>query len=132
MATVSEISGGRWSNYIDKFIGEWQHVASEIEIDYQGSCAIVGFYDSGDNPQYALAEWYYGSCSGCDVYEDMSESERIDAFRRQIEFVDENTMLQMAMNVLETTNGTFRFSEKRDMYIKVVDFILKRKAEDEY
>jgi hypothetical protein len=131
MATVKEISGGRWSYYIDKFIGDWEHVASEIENDYQGSCAIVGFYDEFPNPQYALAEWSYGSCSGCDGYEDMNEAERLSAFLRQIEFVDENTMLKMALNALDTTSDSFRWNDRRSMYEKVVNFIIKRREDDE-
>jgi hypothetical protein len=53
--------------------------------DHQGWCALLATNDKG---KWAVLSWSYGSCSGCDSYEDMSECERKAAFDSEIEIFD--------------------------------------------
>jgi hypothetical protein len=53
--------------------------------DWQGWGALLASDGSG---KWAVLSWSYGSCSGCDSYEELSESELEAAFDSEIEFFD--------------------------------------------
>ena len=84
MATVlkpwkeTSLDGCRWSGEVLEALGGSADViAHEGESDYQGSATAVVLCGDG---RLAIAEWSWGSCSGCDSweakYEDYSYGDR--------------------------------------------------------
>lgn len=63
-----EAAGARWSELVDVVWPGVQIIWADGSYDYQGDATILGKLPSGD---FLLAEWTYGSCSGCDGYEDL-------------------------------------------------------------
>lgn len=57
-------------------------VDEEGESDYQGWVCLLAQNDSGE---YAVISWSYGSCSGCDEYENMPDAAIEDAFDSLVE-----------------------------------------------
>jgi hypothetical protein len=53
--------------------------------DWQGWGVLLAADGKG---KWAVLSWSYGSCSGCDSYMDMSDSERKAAFDSEIEIYD--------------------------------------------
>lgn len=78
MVQVSESKayGGRWSEYV---LDGWQdaEVLYEAgEADYQGSAEVLAVQrTSWDGDKYIYASWSWGSCSGCDGWEDLPDAQ---------------------------------------------------------
>ena len=63
----------RWERLIREVFPDGQILRSIGINDYQGHEVIVVRFDDGYWMHYS---WSYGSCSGCDVWEDMDPEER--------------------------------------------------------
>lgn len=63
----------RWESLIRQVFPDGQIVRSSGLDDYQGHEVIVVRFDDGYWMHYS---WSYGSCSGCDAWEDMDPEER--------------------------------------------------------
>lgn len=59
--------GGRWHETVAAALPDGEVLFSSGNEDYSGQVAIVAKLDDGDWLFYA---WSYGSCSGCDPWED--------------------------------------------------------------
>jgi len=67
-----DIAGRIWS--------DWEIIWEDSEADYQGHASIVATKDG----KWALYEWWYGSCSGCDGWEsDGKDEDEIEAEMRK-------------------------------------------------
>jgi hypothetical protein len=64
----TEASKARWSEFAEANWGNWDFIWEECRLDYQGDVAFIATKDG----KYVYCSWYYGSCSGCDPWEDMS------------------------------------------------------------
>ena len=69
----------RWSEMVREALPDGEVVFSTGRNDYQGSVAIVAKLDDGRWLHY---DWSYGSCSGCDHWENVMGWDD-DAERRQ-------------------------------------------------
>lgn len=71
---------GRWSGEVVNALklDGFELVDSDGVDDYQG-WAVLLF--TCDLREWAVVDYSYGSCSGCDQYEEMSDDERTSAFR---------------------------------------------------
>lgn len=68
-----ECVNGRWADEMKEVQPDGEIVYSRGEADYQGSVMFVAKLDDG---RWLYCEWTYGSCSGCDGWEDMEETKR--------------------------------------------------------
>lgn len=67
----TDLDNCRWIEVPKMIFGDWLLVWSECEVDYQGSArALLAKAD-----EFVVVEWWWGSCSGCDAYEDLPEAE---------------------------------------------------------
>lgn len=67
---ASRAVGGRWGELVGEALGlkdETPLVYDYGEHDYQGSCSFIA--KTGDD-EFLIYAWSYGSCSGCDAWED--------------------------------------------------------------
>lgn len=95
---------GRWSKYNTALLEDWEVLFSAGEGDYQGNCEFIAWDTSSYQPEYVMVDWGWGSCSGCDGYEDMAEGERIKAFMNQREYFSEASLTAWLAN-FETVNS---------------------------
>ena len=72
MALRGKMITGRWCDLVADALPDGEVLFSTGTDDYQGSVAIVARLDDGRWLQY---DWSYGSCSVCDSWEDLPESE---------------------------------------------------------
>lgn len=68
----TQASKARWAEYAAPLFDGWDILAEDTEVDYQGHAALLATKDGA----YRFIHWEYGSCSGCDGWEDLPE-ERI-------------------------------------------------------
>lgn len=66
----------RWSEVSEIVFDSWTILWENSENDYSGQATIFGVKEG----QYRFLQYDYGSCSGCDSYEDMSAAELKRAF----------------------------------------------------
>lgn len=66
-----KIADCRWSEFADANWGDWNFIWEDGEPDYQGSARLLATKDG----RFVYSEWSWGSCSGCDPWEDMKEDE---------------------------------------------------------
>jgi hypothetical protein len=71
-------TGCRWSEDIEYLFDGWTIIIDKSENDYQGSVCLLATRDG----QYRFIEYHYGSCSGCDAYEEMKDNARKEAFEK--------------------------------------------------
>lgn len=82
---LKDVIQGRWSEYAMVGLENWDVIFAYGEDDYQGSCEYIVRHPSyrTDVPhwydQWIAFGWSYGSCGGCDGYEDLSDNEIIKA-----------------------------------------------------
>lgn len=77
----------RWSELFEELIGDWLVIWEESEVDYQGHARVMAFKDG----RLCYAEWFYGSCSGCDPWEDMPHQEALVEASRDVMFFKDAT-----------------------------------------
>lgn len=56
----------RYGDNAKEVFGSWEILWEDSENDYQGHATILGKKGGA----YVFYEWHYGSCSGCDTWED--------------------------------------------------------------
>jgi hypothetical protein len=94
-------SSCRWSEYAEELIKDWAILWEDSEADYQGSACVLAY----KNNAFRYIEWYYGSCSGCDSYEDLSEAEVREEFKKCLmDFKNVDTFCNW-IKMLYETNG---------------------------
>lgn len=81
----SEVNYCRWSEYVREHLGEWMVLWDNSYADYQGTAEILATHEG----RFAYVKYSYGSCSGCDGWEDMDEESRAADFANMIEYFDD-------------------------------------------
>lgn len=56
----------RYSECAEKIWGKWDILWEDSQEDYQGHASFL----AKKGNKYCFYEWWYGSCSGCDTWED--------------------------------------------------------------
>lgn len=79
----------RWSELFERIIGDWIVIWEEAEADYQGYAKVLAYKDG----RFCYVEWTYGSCSGCDPWEDLPEDEVLEEINKDAMFFDDASVL---------------------------------------
>lgn len=74
----TEAAGARWSEGVEECWPGALVIWANGYYDYQGDAEVLAVLPDG---RYLVCEWTYGSCSGCDGYEGLGESEFVEQFR---------------------------------------------------
>lgn len=77
----------RWSELFQRLIGGWIVVWEDSCADYQGWAKVLA-YDQVSG-RFCYVEWTYGSCSGCDPWEGLAESEVMEEIMRDAMFFND-------------------------------------------
>lgn len=85
----------RWSEYAEELFYDWDVFAEDSSDDYQGHATIIAFKEG----KFAYLYWSYGSCSGCDGYEDMTDEERRAEFKNMAEIFDSHESFEKWTNM---------------------------------
>lgn len=95
----------RWSEYAEELIGGWAILWENSDADWQGCGRVLAFKQG----QLRYLEWYYGSCSGCDAYEDMKEEDIRKEFQNNVmmHFKDVDTFCNWMKMLAETKDSKF-------------------------
>jgi hypothetical protein len=142
------VAGVRWAEEVMASLPDGEVLFSRGKSDYQGSGCLVARLDDGRWAQY---EWNYGSCSGCDRWEDAGgyddEEDRqkklnevISAdVNREAAFMDAETMGDFLVGCLakkaawltgkNTYDGSASYSYEEHVGLSLED-LLKRVAEE--
>lgn len=83
----------RYGDVAEKVWEDWDVLCELSEADYQGFASFIATKEK----RYVFYEWHYGSCSGCDEWEDRGLSdEQIAAEMRRdaIEFTDAEKLVK--------------------------------------
>jgi len=75
----------RWSEYAEKNWADWNFIWEDSEADYQGHASFLATKDG----KFVYVSWNYGSCSGCDSWEDMEEEVREQEFKDTATYFDD-------------------------------------------
>lgn len=65
----------RWGEEFEAFFGDSRVIWECAEDDYQGSAAVMALASDGS---IRWASWSYGSCSGCDAWEELDDAKRTE------------------------------------------------------
>lgn len=65
----------RWGEEFVTFFGDSRIIWECAEADYQGSAAVMALAPDGS---LRWASWSYGSCSGCDAWEELDDASRTE------------------------------------------------------
>jgi hypothetical protein len=108
-------SACRWNEYCEELIGSWLILWEDAEADWQGSARVLAF----NNGQFRYVSWSYGSCSGCDIFEDMNEEERRNEFNNNLMMHFDNiNKFCFWINMLRSTNDS-----KAEQFIAAISSI---------
>lgn len=80
---------GRWHETVAEALPNGEVVFSTGTDDYQGSVAIVARLDDGRWLHYG---WSYGSCPGCDAWEDEPTEKVAEEIRKGAAIMDRDHM----------------------------------------
>lgn len=111
-------SGCRWAEYAEPFYEGYDIIYDNSQNNYQGDFEMIGLRinHSDIRPKYIYLHYDYGSCSGCDAYENMTDLEvKKEMNDLLMEFEDDlefNTWIEM----LRTTNGNSRLITNMEEY----------------
>lgn len=104
----SQASQCRWSEFAERLIGDWEILWERAEVDYQGFAEVLAAKDG----RFCYLEWSYGSCSGCDQWEDMPEEQAFADFKTGAMFFDSADAFRAWLKMLRSTKDgkadTFR------------------------
>ena len=78
----STVNSCRWSEYAQELLGDWDIVYDGSTSDYQGTVEILAHKEG----RFAYLTYSYGSCSGCDGWEDMEDEARRADFKNLVEY----------------------------------------------
>jgi hypothetical protein len=108
-----EASGCRWSEVVATNWGDWDFIWEEATVDYQGSARLLATKEG----RFMYIEWSYGSCSGCDGWEDMSEEDRERDFKNMAEYFENMYELKKFKEQVNYGNG---FNEAVEKYMFLI------------
>lgn len=97
-----ECVNGRWSYLVKEALPDGEIVSSVGTCDYQGSVAIVARLDDGRWLHYA---WSYGSCSGCDHWENITEGEAKQEIISGAAILDREAFLRYIVSAADSDAG---------------------------
>lgn len=103
-----DITYGRWVEPAIDGLEDWLVLWAFSEGDYQGSCAFIAKDPMADS--WAMVDWDWGSCPGCDGYEGMGDQELYEVFRNQRE-VYGRAALEAWLHQYEDTNHEYLANE---------------------
>lgn len=81
----TEAAQCRWSEYAEEIFGDWDVIWDNSQADYQGSVEFLAHKDG----KFGYLSYSYGSCSGCDSWEDMEAEKVREEFQRMAEFFED-------------------------------------------
>jgi hypothetical protein len=81
----STASQCRWSEYAAELIGDWDLIYDGSSADYQGTVEVLAYKEG----RFAYLTYSYGSCSGCDGWEDLGEDKVREDFANLIEYFED-------------------------------------------
>lgn len=112
----------RWSEYASELLENWSILWEDSCDDYQGHAKVLAY----NNGQFKYLEWYYGSCGGCDMFEDNSDEWRRNYFNKNVMmyFNNANTFINW-MKMLQSTNDNKynNFIKEFSKYFDVSDYL---------
>lgn len=91
----------RWSELFEQLIGDWIVIWECAEVDYQGSAELLAYKDG----RFCYTQWTYGSCSGCDPWEGLSEEEALKEAKKDVMFFGDVAILYAWIKMLERTEN---------------------------
>ena len=77
----SESIGARWSEVPMELWPDWNVAWERCSLDYQGFANVLLNREN----EFVYVTWSYGSCGGCDGWEDMDEEKRKADFKQMAE-----------------------------------------------
>ncbi len=95
----SKSSECRWSEFAERLIGDWDVLWEHAEVDYQGFAELLAAKDG----RFCYLQWSYGSCSGCDQWEDMPEEQAFDDFKTGAMFFESADSVREWLKMLRST-----------------------------
>ncbi len=112
----------RWSEYAKELINDWDILWENSEAGWQGGAQILAF----KNGQLRYLDWSYGSCSGCDVYENMKADDVRKEFKNNVMMHFNN--VDIFCNWLKMLKGTGDY--KYGGFIDALSSVFKDKNAD--
>ena len=106
----SEASRCRWSEYAAELVGDWDVIWDGSTADYQGKVRVLSHKEG----KFAYLEYEYGSCSGCDGWEEMDDKDRRADFKNCVEYFDDVHDLQRFVKQVKYGSG---FEEAVEEYM---------------
>ncbi len=97
----------RWSEVVSYMMEDAIILDDQSENDYQGSVDVffkVGNYSWCDEGKYGFLSYSYGSCSGCDQWEDEPRAKVMADMLNCFLWIDSKSMLQQHLDNLKDTN----------------------------
>lgn len=97
----------RWSDYAAPLVEDWDILWEDSYDDYQGSARVLAFKQG----QLRYLEWSYGSCSGCDSYEDLSEEDVEKEFKNNVMMHFENSDIFVNWLKMLASTDDYKYKE---------------------
>lgn len=80
----------RWSEFVSELFHDWEIIWDASENHYQGEVKFLAHKEG----RFAYLTYNYGSCSGCDPWEDLPEDEVRADFKNLVEYFENVTELK--------------------------------------
>jgi hypothetical protein len=113
----STASQCRWSEYAEELFYDWNIIWDNSYADYQGTGEFVAEKDG----KFAYVTWTYGSCSGCDAWEDMPEDEVRKDFKNGVEYFNDIHELERWASFVQNKMLIDALEERRSEFEKKFD-----------
>lgn len=83
------------------------------EAEYQGSAAVIARLEKGNAELYVLLQWDWGSCSGCDDWEqrDLSNEEIVEEMRNSLALFESREQLDAFLQ-----NCTYEYNALKEAW----------------
>lgn len=111
----------RWSKLADAALGlseGWEILWENSESDYQGHADIFAKSTSWGDSRYLVYSWTYGSCSGCDGWEDQTRESIIREMLDTALFLSSKSELERYLDGLKKENPPSKLDEYDDWDMK--------------
>jgi hypothetical protein len=89
----------RWAEFAEENWGDWDFLWEDSEADYQGYAEFIAYKDE----KYVHMYWTYGSCGGCDPWEDMSSVEAKNEFNNSAIYFESFELLKKWIDMKSRT-----------------------------